>query len=107
MLFNSLTFFAFFAVVWVLYLNLRHRWQNHLLLLASYVFCGWWDWRFLGLMAFPTAVNYYAAIRIQESSDERGRRTWTLIASVIWPGRRDFSMWIRTALSPRSTSRTA
>ena len=47
MLFNSLVFLVFFAVVMALYRVLSHRGQNALLLAASYLFYGWWDWRFL------------------------------------------------------------
>src|ERR1051325_9204903 len=47
MLFNSYIFWAFFAVVFVLYRLLSHRAQNYMLLAASYVFYAYWDWRFL------------------------------------------------------------
>ena len=47
MLFNSWTFAVFFAVVLPLYYALDWRRQNIMLLLASYLFYGWWDWRFL------------------------------------------------------------
>ena len=60
MLFNSLEFAAFFAIFYVAYL-LLFRWrrlQNVLLLVASYVFYGWWDWRFLSLIAISTVVDY-------------------------------------------------
>ena len=50
MVFNSLVFFVFFAVVYAAYRVLPHRGQNWLLLVASYVFYGWWDWRFAGLL---------------------------------------------------------
>jgi len=50
MLFNSLTFLVFFPCVWLLYRYSGHRRQNGLLLVASYLFYGWWDWRFLSLL---------------------------------------------------------
>src|SRR5690606_23641955 len=51
MVFTSLEFVAFFVVVYALYRVLSHRAQNVMLVVASYVFYGAWDWRFLGLLA--------------------------------------------------------
>lgn len=61
MLFNSGIFLAFFAIVYTLYLllNKRVRWQNGLLLVASYYFYGRWDWRFLSLIAVSTLVDFF------------------------------------------------
>lgn len=74
MLFNSYTFWAFFAIVFVLYRFLPFRAQNIMLLLASYIFYGYWDWRFLFLMILSTVVDYFAAIGIQKyQSDKRGK----------------------------------
>jgi D-alanyl-lipoteichoic acid acyltransferase DltB (MBOAT superfamily) len=58
MLFNSLIFFCFLPVVYVLYRILPFRWQNRVLLLAGYVFYGCWDVRFLFLIAFSTTVDF-------------------------------------------------
>jgi D-alanyl-lipoteichoic acid acyltransferase DltB (MBOAT superfamily) len=60
-LFNSGIFFAFFAIVYALYLLLskQTRWQNGLLLVASYYFYGRWDWRFLTLIAVSTLADFY------------------------------------------------
>ena len=60
MLFNSLTFLVFLPVVLGLYHVARSslRAQNALLLVASYVFYGWWDWRFPSLIVPSTAVDY-------------------------------------------------
>lgn len=66
MLFNSFVFWAFFAVVIVLYWRLNHRGQNFLLLIASYVFYGYWDWRFLGLIAFSTIVDFIVAQELEK-----------------------------------------
>ena len=61
MLFNSLTFLLFFSAVYVSYraLGKRPKLQNRLLLIASYVFYGYWDWRFLFLIAASTALDYW------------------------------------------------
>src|SRR5438477_8861398 len=58
MLFNSLDFCIFFAIVYFLYRLLPFRWQNRMLLVAGYVFYGWWDVRFLFLIAFSTTVDF-------------------------------------------------
>ncbi len=62
MIFNSLEFFVFLAVVLSLYAISRHKTQNLLLLIASYVFYGWWDVRFLFLIALSTCVDYCCGI---------------------------------------------
>lgn len=67
MLFNSLQFVLFFAIVFGLYAVLPQRGQNRLLLVASYVFYGAWDWRFLGLLAFSTVADYYFARWIDQT----------------------------------------
>lgn len=84
MLFNSLVFIGFFLVVYALYLLLRNRHvaQNRLLLVASYVFYGWWDWRFLGLLGLSTAVDFFVAKGIDSSNVER-RRKQLLVLSIV------------------------
>jgi D-alanyl-lipoteichoic acid acyltransferase DltB (MBOAT superfamily) len=74
MLFNSLEFAAFFPLVYAVYRLLGHRGQNRLLLLASYVFYGSWDVRFLALIALSTAVDFLCGLRIHESRDPRRRK---------------------------------
>jgi D-alanyl-lipoteichoic acid acyltransferase DltB (MBOAT superfamily) len=68
MLFNSLEFLVFLAVVYALYRALAFRWQNWMLLVASYLFYGWWDWRFLFLMILSTSVDFWTGLVL-----ERGR----------------------------------
>jgi len=79
MLFNSAEFFVFFAVVYVLYLNMGHRAQNVLLLVASYGFYGWWDWRFTGLMLLSTVINYVCALRIAGAPSPETRKRWLVL----------------------------
>ena len=81
MLFNSFTFAIFLAVVLPTYYALSHKWQNRFLLVASYVFYGAWDWRFLSLLAASTIVDYAVSHAIHRSADDRRRRT-LLIASL-------------------------
>src|SRR6266850_2557776 len=58
MLFDSPAYFLFLIPVVLLYWRLNHRAQNIFLLLASYFFYGWWDWRFLALMIGSTTVDF-------------------------------------------------
>ncbi len=81
LLFNSLTFAVFFAITYGLYVFSRHRLQNVILLIASYVFYGFWDWRFLGLIAGSTVVDYFCGLAIDGNSSPR-RRLGFLLASV-------------------------
>jgi alginate O-acetyltransferase complex protein AlgI len=60
MLFNSLDFAIFLPIVFILYWFITQRnltLQNALIVIASYVFYGWWDWRFLSLIVFSTLVD--------------------------------------------------
>lgn len=66
MLFHSLEFAIFFIIVFSLYLLLPFRLQNRMLFFASYVFYGWWDWRFLSLVLLSTIVDYFCAIGIED-----------------------------------------
>ncbi len=66
MLFNSLTFLAFIAIVLPLYFVLSHKKQNLMLLVASYIFYGAWDIRFLYLIILSTAIDYTAGLMIEK-----------------------------------------
>jgi alginate O-acetyltransferase complex protein AlgI len=81
MLFNSLHFVWFFAVVYLLYRLLPHRGQNVLLLAASYYFYAAWDWRFLGLLIGSTLVDFTCGRLLARTDDSRTRRT-LLVASL-------------------------
>ena len=64
MLFNSLEFAVFLPSVWLVYWAARRhlRLQNLLVVVASYFFYGWWDWRFLVLIAFTSAWSYVVGL---------------------------------------------
>src|SRR5690349_16415561 len=74
MLFDSTAYILFLVLAVVIYWRLPFRKQNYMLLAASYFFYGWWDWRFLFLMAGSTLVDYFVARKIASASDERTRR---------------------------------
>src|SRR5689334_12342191 len=65
MLFNSLEFIVFLVLVYALYLALPFRFQNHMLLVTSYIFYGWWDVRFLFLVAISTTVDFWVGLLIE------------------------------------------
>ena len=76
MLFNSLEFAIFLPVVFLIYwaigyarINdlLKLRMQNAFVVIASYVFYGWWDWRFLLLIAFTSLCSYYSGLLVKSS----------------------------------------
>jgi D-alanyl-lipoteichoic acid acyltransferase DltB (MBOAT superfamily) len=79
MLFNSLEFPIFLAIVMTVYWLLpagRLRLRNSFLLVASYVFYGWWDWRFLSLIFLSSLVDYQAGLHLVKSNSVRKRRRW-------------------------------
>lgn len=82
MIFNSYVFWAFFATVLLLYWRLPLLGQNRLLLVASYVFYGYWDWRYLGLLAASTLIDYYVGHYLVRIDDAR-RRKQLLTVSVV------------------------
>jgi D-alanyl-lipoteichoic acid acyltransferase DltB (MBOAT superfamily) len=83
MIFNSLQFFLFFAVVLAVYWFLPHRGQNWFLLVASYAFYAYWDWRLLGLLAFVTIAAFVLAQQIARAADPRMQKRWLLVAVAI------------------------
>lgn len=83
MVFNSLVFLVFFAAVYSLYRLLPHKGQNVLLLVASYFFYGWWDWRFLSLIFISTLIDYWAGLAIERAGDNAARRKFPLWVSLV------------------------
>lgn len=76
MLFNSIEFLIFLPIVFLIYWaigyarindSLKLRLQNAFVVIASYVFYGWWDWRFLLLIAFTSLCSYASGLLIQKS----------------------------------------
>ena len=85
MLFNSIDFAIFLPIVFALYwfaFNKNLKVQNGLIAVASYVFYGWWDWRFLSLILFSTLVDYTVG-RSLGKTDNTHRRKVLLWISII------------------------
>src|SRR5215210_6891312 len=74
MVFNSLHFVVFFLAVYAVYRMLPHRGQNWLLLAASYYFYAAWDWRFLGLLAASTIVDFTCGLLLNRTAAKQRRR---------------------------------
>jgi len=81
MLFTQIEFLILFALTlsWVLLVR-HHGAQKWGLLVASYYFYGYWDWRFLGLMLLCTAVNYVAALAVAAETRPGRRKAWLAAA---------------------------
>ncbi len=84
MLFNSIDFAIFLPIVFFLYwfvCNRDIKLQNFLIVIASYVFYGWWDWRFLSLIFFSTIVDFSVGLFL-EKTDHRIKRKLLLFLSI-------------------------
>ena len=84
MLFNSIDFAIFLPIVFILYwlVSNKKTWvQNILIVVASYLFYGWWDWRFLSLILFSTAVDFSIGLALlkQENITKRKMLLWTSV----------------------------
>jgi D-alanyl-lipoteichoic acid acyltransferase DltB (MBOAT superfamily) len=77
MLFNSIDFAIFLPIVFVLYwfvINKNLKWQNAFIVVTSYVFYGWWDWRFLSLITFSIVVDYFIGVFLGKEENQRKRK---------------------------------
>jgi len=86
MLFDSIAFLIFLPAVFFFYWFLfqKHlRLQNCFILFVSYLFYGWWDWRYLVLLIFCSAVNYFTGKRLARAGGTTGGRRFVLVASSI------------------------
>jgi alginate O-acetyltransferase complex protein AlgI len=79
MFFNSLSFAIFLPVVFIFYwfvFNKNKTTQNTVLIIASYYFYSCWDWRFLFLLVFSTLLDYFSAIMMENSINNKKRKFW-------------------------------
>lgn len=84
MLFNSIEFAIFLPVVFILYWFVFQKIlkvQNTFLLIASYIFYGWWDWRFLSLIIFSSTVDYLVGLGLGKY-DQKSKRKLLLTISI-------------------------
>jgi alginate O-acetyltransferase complex protein AlgI len=83
MLFDSPAYFVFLIPIVLVYWRLDRHEQNILLLLASYFFYGWWDWRFVGLMIGSTTMDFLIARRIVRTRLDTDRKKWLILSLVL------------------------
>lgn len=79
MLFNSIAFAIFLPIVFILYwfvMGKNQRLQNVLLLVSSYFFYAFWDWRFLFLLLFSTSLDYVTGIKLSEATNQAIKKFW-------------------------------
>lgn len=77
MLFNSIDFAVFLPIVFILYwfvTNRNLKLQNFLIVAASYLFYGWWDWRFLFLVLFSTVVDFLVGVGLSKQENKTKRK---------------------------------
>lgn len=84
MQFDSYIYALFLPLVFVLYWLLRNKllWQNIFLLAASYVFYGWWDWRFLGLILITSCTTFLTGLVIKNDHSRRSM-AWLVLNLII------------------------
>lgn len=93
MLFNSIQFAIFLPIVFLLYWFVFDRFisksehqlrlQNAFIVVASYVFYGWWDWRFLLLIAFTSFCSWGSGLFIGRAKMRKEAKTWTTLNIVL------------------------
>jgi len=75
MLFNSIDFAIFLPIIFAVYWILKNReLQNYAILISSYFFYGWWDWRFLSLIFFSTIIDYSVGLRLKNEGKKKNRK---------------------------------
>ena len=84
MLFNSFEFLIFLPIVFLLYWFVFKplRWQNLFIVAVSYIFYGWWDWRFLILIAFTTLCSFASGIVLERLEGQRTKQKWVSAANI-------------------------
>lgn len=84
MLFNSIDFAVFLPIVFILYWFICRtiKQQNVLLFVASFIFYGWWNWRFLFFIAISTIIDYFIALKLDEEIVLRKRKIYLWISMV-------------------------
>ena len=86
MLFNSIEFAVFLPIVFFLYwfvFNRNLKLQNFFVVVVSYVFYGWWDWRFLFLIAFTSFCSWYSGLLIERYKDEHRKAKTISILNIV------------------------
>lgn len=85
MLFNSFEFIIFLPIVFLLYWFVfkERRWQNFMVVAASYLFYGWWDWRFLFLIALTSICSFVSGLLIEFYEGEREKQRLVSVTNIV------------------------
>lgn len=86
MLFNSIEFAVFLPVVFLLYWFVFQRnlkWQNFFIVVVSYIFYGWWDWRFLSLITFSSVLDFILGILLSKEENNKKRKIFLAISIIV------------------------
>lgn len=84
MLFNSIEFLVFLPIVFLLYWFVFKplKWQNLFVVVVSYIFYGWWDWRFLILMGFTTLCSFLSGLFLERYEGCRSKQKWISVSNI-------------------------
>ena len=83
MLFNSVDFVFYLIIVFTLYwfvFNKRTQTRNLFLLVVSYIFYGWWEWKFLILIAFSSFVDFSCGLKIRKTQSKKLKKKWLILS---------------------------
>lgn len=86
MFFNSVNYAVFIVTVFIIYwffLKKNRNAQNILLLVASYIFYGFWNVKFLSLLAFSTALDYFSGLKIENATTKSAKKFWLFLSITI------------------------
>ena len=85
MLFNSYEFLVFLPIVFLLYWFVfrGRQWQNLLIVVASYIFYGWWDWRFLFLIALTSFCSYGSGMLLEYYEGQRRKQKLVSASNIV------------------------
>lgn len=86
MLFNSIEFLIFLPLVFYIYWFVfkKLKWQNAFILFASYVFYGWWDWRFLILIVLTSACSFGSGLLLERYEGARKTQKIISVANIVF-----------------------
>ena len=82
MLFNSFIFLFFLVIVVPVYYAIPNKYKNFFLLLCSYFFYAYWDWRFLSLILISTGVDYIVGQKIYKTDSKRLKKNFLIISLI-------------------------
>ena len=86
MIFNSIDFALFLPTVFLLYwfvFNKKIKYQNFLIVISSYLFYGWWDWRFMSLILFSTLIDYIVGVKLFKEKNLLNRKFLLSISLIV------------------------